>query len=239
MADAAALRLKAVVLLVCIAATSSFVAQIAFAPRSRTLLFADELQAPSPPPPPRAEEVSRDETSGSAVSSGSRQASYGVDRDMPDSYVRCGKCQTVYAMTEEDLGGRGRRLECSVCDHSWFQSKDRLMTLTSELEMSPLPQRDLDRIKNNMEEGKPAKFMGEKKLYVGNIAFQCHEDDFFEVFGKCGDVGEVSLVRDDEGKIRGFGFVTMRTNEGGDKAIADLDGTMIRGRSIAVRESNT
>lgn len=170
----------------------------------------------------------------------SQQDLYGVTLEMPSSYVRCGQCQTVYALKEEDFGsqGRGRRLECSVCDHSWFQSKDRLMTLTSEFEMVSLPQRDLDRIKNNIEEGKSAKFMGESKLYVGNIAFQCHEDDLYEIFGKCGEVGDVSLVRDEEGRNRGFGFVTMRTIDGGDKAIADLDGKSIRGRTIAVRASN-
>jgi len=51
-------------------------------------------------------------------------------------------------------------------------------------------------------------------------------------------VGDVSLVRDEEGKNRGFGFVTMRTKDGGQKAMEKLDGTAVRGRKIAVRESN-
>jgi RNA recognition motif-containing protein len=46
-------------------------------------------------------------------------------------------------------------------------------------------------------------------------------------------------VKDEEGKNRGFGFVTMRTADGGDKAIAELDGTSVRGRNLAVRASNT
>jgi RNA recognition motif-containing protein len=105
--------------------------------------------------------------------------------------------------------------------------------------MVPLPQVDRDRITTNIQEGKEPKHVGDCKLYVGNIPFTCHEDDLFEVFSQIGEVGEVNLVRDDDGKIRGFGFITMRTKEEGLKAIEQLNGTPIRGRNMAVRESNT
>jgi predicted Zn finger-like uncharacterized protein len=170
------------------------------------------------------------------------QAHNGELVGVPDTYVRCGKCQTVYAITEQDLGinNNGRRLECAVCNHSWFQSKDRLMKVdTSAYELIPLPERDLERIQNNMEQGKSPKFLGAKKLYVGNIAFECHEDDFYDLFARCGEVGDVSLVRDEEGNNRGFGFITMRTEEAANKAIETLDGLSFRGRNIAVRESTS
>ncbi|EEC43490.1 predicted protein [Phaeodactylum tricornutum CCAP 1055/1] len=80
--------------------------------------------------------------------------------------------------------------------------------------------------------------MGDVKIYVGNIAFECHEDDILAEFSRIGPVGDVSLVRDEEGRIRGFGFVTMRSKEDGQKAIDALDGMPVRGRKIAVRESN-
>ena len=155
------------------------------------------------------------------------------------TYVRCGKCQTVYPMTEEALGkGRGRRLECAVCEHTWFQSKERLLSVKPGFEMVDLPEDDLNRIHLNIKEGKSPDFMGSSKLYVGNVDFDCHEDDLLAEFSKFGDVGEVSLVRDETGKCRGFGFVTMRTSEDGQKAIDELDGAPVRGRKIAVRESN-
>lgn len=155
------------------------------------------------------------------------------------SYVRCGRCEAVYSILEGDLGrGKGRRLECSVCGHSWFQSKDRIMEVKSGYQMVPLPEADKNRISLNIEEGKDPKFMGDVKLYVGNVAFECHEDDIFEIFSRVGNVGDVSLVRDDDGKNRGFGFVTMRTKEEGHRAIEELDGASVRGRNIAVRESN-
>ena len=131
------------------------------------------------------------------------------------------------------------RLECSVCQHSWFQSKDRLMTLRDGFEMVSLPDLDKERISLNMKEGKNPRFMGDTKLYVGNIAFECSEDDLVQVFSEAGVVGDVSLVRDDQGRNRGFGFITMRTKEGGEKAMETLDGSEVMGRNIAVRESNS
>ena len=169
----------------------------------------------------------------------SQQAEYGKSLELPKTYVKCGKCQTVYAVQASDLGdkGRGRRLGCSVCGHSWYQSKDRLMTLRDGFEMIELPESDKERIELNMKEGKSPGFTGDVKLYVGNISFECHEDDLRNLFESVGSVGDVSLVRDDEGKNRGFGFVTMRTKEDGEKALEELNGSSIRGRSIAVRES--
>lgn len=166
--------------------------------------------------------------------------------DSPTSYVRCGKCQTSYIVNADDIGGTGnggrprvgRRLECAMCGHSWFQSKDRLLTLRDGFELVDLPENDKNRIQLNLEQGKSPKFMGESKLYIGNVAFECHEQDIQQVFSRVGNVGDVSLVRDEEGKIRGFGFVTMRTKEEGQRAIDELDGTKVRGRNIAVRESN-
>lgn len=160
-------------------------------------------------------------------------------RNKPNSYVKCGRCQTVYAVTADQLGERGRRLECSVCEHSWYQSSNRLMELRDGLEMVALSDTDLQRIALNLQEGRAANFMGESKLYVGNIAFECSEQDLQEIFGEAGEVGDVSLVRDDIGRNRGFGFITMRTKEGGERARELLDGKEVKGRNIAVRESNS
>jgi RNA recognition motif-containing protein len=112
------------------------------------------------------------------------------------------------------------------------------MTMTQGFEIVPMPEVDLERIKVNLAEGRYPNFVGESKLYVGNIAFNATEEELNAFFAECGVVGEVALVRDDEGRNRGFGFVTMRTKEGGAKAMADLDGKEFNGRNIAVRESN-
>lgn len=187
-------------------------------------------------------DISRSKKSCNLFAEVSKQALYGVTEEIPSSYVRCSKCQTSYAITKSDLdtGDRsgGRKLECSVCSHSWFQSIDRLMMVQDDFVLSPLPDRDLGRIKRNIEEGKSPKFIGDKKLYVGNISFECQEDDLYQIFSSCGEVGDVSFVRDEAGRSRGFGFVTMRNEEDGLKAVETIDGMSVRGRNIAVRESN-
>ena len=130
------------------------------------------------------------------------------------------------------------RLECSVCGHSWFQSLDRLIELGDGFEMVPLPESDKQRIATNIVEGKSPKFTGEAKLYVGNISFGVTEDDLMVAFSDVGEVGSVALVRDELGRNRGFGFITMRTKEGGADAVEKMNGVELKGRNLAVRESN-
>lgn len=168
------------------------------------------------------------------------QAEYGKTLEMPATYATCGQCGSSYALAEDDLGqGKGRRLECSVCGHAWFQSRNRLMSLSENYEMVELPSRDLERIETNIKEGKSPKYTGASKLYVGNIAFQSTEDDVRDLFEEIGIVGDVSLVRDDQGRNRGFGFVTMREKADGEKALEALNGVDLNGRNLNVRESNS
>lgn len=101
-----------------------------------------------------------------------------------------------------------------------------------------MPERDLNRIKQNLSEGKAPKYTGEMKLYVGNISFLCTEEDVWSAFSEAGTVGEVSLVRDEQGRNRGFGFVTMRDRAGGEKALATLEGKDLKGRNLNVKESS-
>ena len=104
--------------------------------------------------------------------------------------------------------------------------------------MVPLPERDMTRIQQNIKEGRHPKWSGDFKMYVGNISFQCTEADLYEFFETIGPVGDVSLVLDHEtGRPRGFGFVTMRTKEDGERAIEELDGNELKGRNLNVRPS--
>lgn len=112
------------------------------------------------------------------------------------------------------------------------------MTIKDGFEMVARPEYEIERVHLNLREDISANFLGDQKLYVGNIAFEAAEQDIYELFSKVGQVGDISLVRDDDGKNRGFGFVTMRTVEEGDRAIEELNGAEMYGRTIAVRPSN-
>ena len=75
-----------------------------------------------------------------------------------------------------------------------------------------------------------------KKLYVGNLPFDTTEDDLKDLFGQAGSVETVRIITDrDTGRSKGFGFVEMQ--DGGDKAIADMNGRDFKGRSLTVNEA--
>ena len=75
-----------------------------------------------------------------------------------------------------------------------------------------------------------------KNLYVGNMSFSTTEDQLREVFSQYGTVSKVQLIMDREtGRPRGFAFVEM--SDGGDQAIAALNGTQLDGRALTVNEA--
>ena len=75
-----------------------------------------------------------------------------------------------------------------------------------------------------------------KNIYVGNLSFEATASDLEAMFGKHGTVQKAQVTTDREtGRSRGFGFVEM--SDGGDAAIAALNGTQMGGRTLTVNEA--
>ena len=75
-----------------------------------------------------------------------------------------------------------------------------------------------------------------KNIYVGNLPFSATASDLEQAFGQFGTVTKAQIVSDrDTGRSRGFGFVEM--SEGGDEAIAALNGAQFQGRALTVNEA--
>jgi len=73
------------------------------------------------------------------------------------------------------------------------------------------------------------------KLFVGNLSFNTTENDLEDAFAAHGTVTETNLMTDRmSGRPRGFGFVTMSTDEEAQKAIDGLNGTDLGGRALTV-----
>ena len=76
------------------------------------------------------------------------------------------------------------------------------------------------------------------KLYVGNLAFSVTNDDLEALFSQIGKVENVAVVVDKfSGQSRGFGFVQMADANEAARAISELNGTELKGRSIKVNEA--
>src|SRR6195952_3642384 len=75
-------------------------------------------------------------------------------------------------------------------------------------------------------------------IFVGSLPFSLEEAELRELFEAFGEVSTVKLISDREtGRSKGFGFVEMPDDESAQKAISELNGTDVKGRSIAVSQA--
>lgn len=76
-----------------------------------------------------------------------------------------------------------------------------------------------------------------KRIYVGNLSYQTTENDLTALFEQAGAVESVRIITDrDTGRSKGFAFVEMG-DEDAEKAIAQINGTEVDGRALAVNEA--
>lgn len=75
-------------------------------------------------------------------------------------------------------------------------------------------------------------------IYVSNLSFNVQDEDLREFFTPFGEVTSAKVINDRQtGQSRGFGFVEMSDDEAAKKAINDLNGGSVEGRTIRVTEA--
>jgi cold-inducible RNA-binding protein len=76
------------------------------------------------------------------------------------------------------------------------------------------------------------------RLYIGGLSFDTTEDGLRTFFEQAGTV-ESAMVATDRysGRSRGFGFVEMASGEEAQKAIDELNGKSLDGRTLTVAEA--
>src|SRR3990172_5192270 len=76
------------------------------------------------------------------------------------------------------------------------------------------------------------------KLYVGGLSFDTTEEGLRAFFEQAGSVESVSIVTDRySGRSRGFGFVEMASSAEARKAIEELNGKTLDGRTTRGEEA--
>jgi RNA recognition motif-containing protein len=72
-------------------------------------------------------------------------------------------------------------------------------------------------------------------IYVSNLSFNVTDEDLNEYFAEYGEVSSAKVILDKfTQKSRGFAFVEMADDEAAKKAISELDGASVDGRTINV-----
>ena len=75
-------------------------------------------------------------------------------------------------------------------------------------------------------------------IFVGSLPFSLEEADLRESFEAYGAVESVKIITDKfTGRSKGFGFVEMSNDDEAQKAIDELNGATVAGRTIVVNKS--
>jgi RNA recognition motif-containing protein len=75
-------------------------------------------------------------------------------------------------------------------------------------------------------------------IYVSNLGFNVQDEDLKGLFTSYGPVSSAKVITDKfTNQSRGFGFVEMSDNTAAEKAVKELNGVMVDGRSIKVSEA--
>jgi RNA recognition motif-containing protein len=84
--------------------------------------------------------------------------------------------------------------------------------------------------------GPPSANTGDRTLYVGNLPYDAAQADLEAVFSEQGvsPVVRIHLPVGPDGRMRGFGFVTMGSAEAANAAIVALRGVEMKGRALMV-----
>ena len=77
-----------------------------------------------------------------------------------------------------------------------------------------------------------------KRLFIGSLPYSVTSAQLEELFAKAGKVDSVNVIIDRfSGQGKGFAFVEMATEEDAQKAIKELNGYSLDGRTIVVNEA--
>lgn len=75
-------------------------------------------------------------------------------------------------------------------------------------------------------------------IYVGNLAYKVSDNDLKNAFEEFGEVNSAKVITDRQtGRSKGFGFVEMENDSEAQKAIDELDGAELDGRTIKVNKA--
>jgi cold-inducible RNA-binding protein len=77
-----------------------------------------------------------------------------------------------------------------------------------------------------------------KKLFVGSLSWDTDDHGLRTAFEQFGPVEDAKVINDrDTGRSRGFGFVTFSSEADAQKAMQEMNGAVLDGRTLNVNEA--
>jgi cold-inducible RNA-binding protein len=77
-----------------------------------------------------------------------------------------------------------------------------------------------------------------KKLFVGSLSWDTDDHGLRTAFEQFGPVEDAKVINDrDTGRSRGFGFVTFSSEADAQKAMEEMNGAVLDGRTLNVNEA--
>jgi cold-inducible RNA-binding protein len=93
----------------------------------------------------------------------------------------------------------------------------------------------MDQQNQGMGNSNPSQEINPRKLFVGNLSWKLTSDDLRQIFSEFGTVEDaIVLTEKFSGRSKGFGFVTMSTDEEAQAAIEGLHEKDVEGRNMVV-----
>lgn len=72
-------------------------------------------------------------------------------------------------------------------------------------------------------------------IFIAGLSYNISESDLGDLFAEYGTISSAKVVTDrDTGRSKGYGFVEMEDEEAGNKAIEELNGAELDGRTLSV-----
>ena len=75
------------------------------------------------------------------------------------------------------------------------------------------------------------------RLYVGNLPKEVDRKKLQEVFAEAGESVVAKVIKDRKGKCRGFGFVTVPTDEEADQIIEKYNGYIFEDNALKIEKA--
>ena len=75
-------------------------------------------------------------------------------------------------------------------------------------------------------------------IYIGNLSYTLSDDELRGLFEEYGEVKSASIIKDQTtGQSKGFGFVEMENQAEAEKAIEQLNQTLVKDRKVTVNQA--